>query len=580
MPPDTSFLVNGFKPTIAAADPRDVMAFKQQQAAGAQQLQSGALDLQQKQLQLEDEQKMRQAWQDANGDPDKMFAIAAKNGVGPKTMMSTQQSITAMKEAKAKLSNQELQNHELQNDQLHALMEPVLAETDPAKQAALWDQQMKAGVQGGALTAAEMAAHPYPGNPEGVKQYATTLNTDKWLTAQAASDRAAAAAKAAATGASRQDIEAPGQQAAAELLARKNAAAVLAGATDQNDYAAKRGALPPKLATQFPNAFDPATSPASINRIGMSPEEKAADDRAGVTAKQTADRDKNTAENERLGRDQREKQIKVEQARVTLEQKKFDATFGQGLDANGRALSPEDRKNAALSDPTAVATANYQIPPPSTRGSAVGKAIYDKVLAIDPAYDGTKFAERNKIAQDFSASGTSGKAITSADTALAHLNTISVAGKALKSGDVTQLNRLATFVGAQTGNAAPAVYDSIVATVAPEISKAVIGGPGGQEDRAKMAANFSRNLSDEQREGAIGANAGLLGARVDKMTHAYEADMGKPFARKLSPESQAVRDRYSGGGVAPIALKDGTSLTPHSQAQADAFRKDHPELIK
>ncbi len=36
----------------------------------------------------------------------------------------------------------------------------------------------------------------------------------------------------------------------------------------------------------------------------------------------------------------------------------------------------------------------------------------------------------------------------------------------------------------------------------------------------------------------------------------------------------------STGGVQPIALKDGTFLTPHDQAAADKFRKDHPELIK
>lgn len=35
-----------------------------------------------------------------------------------------------------------------------------------------------------------------------------------------------------------------------------------------------------------------------------------------------------------------------------------------------------------------------------------------------------------------------------------------------------------------------------------------------------------------------------------------------------------------GGSVAPIALKDGTTLTPHDQASADAFRKEHPDLIK
>lgn len=65
MPPDTSFLVNGFKPTIAAADPREVLAFKQQQQAGAQQLQEGALALQDKQRQIDQMKATNDAYRQA-----------------------------------------------------------------------------------------------------------------------------------------------------------------------------------------------------------------------------------------------------------------------------------------------------------------------------------------------------------------------------------------------------------------------------------------------------------------------------------------------------------------------------------
>lgn len=36
----------------------------------------------------------------------------------------------------------------------------------------------------------------------------------------------------------------------------------------------------------------------------------------------------------------------------------------------------------------------------------------------------------------------------------------------------------------------------------------------------------------------------------------------------------------AGAGTQPIALKDGTFLTPHDQATADRFRQDYPDLIK
>ena len=47
---------------------------------------------------------------------------------------------------------------------------------------------------------------------------------------------------------------------------------------------------------------------------------------------------------------------------------------------------------------------------------------------------------------------------------------------------------------------------------------------------------------------------------MHKQAQAYEADMGKPFERKLSPESQAVLDRYSGSSAAPAASSPGDMI--------------------
>jgi hypothetical protein len=253
--------------------------------------------------------------------------------------------------------------------------------------------------------------------------------------------------------------------------------------------------------------------------------------------------------------------VRLEGQRVGLERKRFDATLGSGLDANGKPLSVEDLKAVAMRDPTAVAMANYQVPPPSTRSGALGKAQMDKILAIDPTYDATKFQARNKTAIDFSTGGKSGQALTSADTALAHLASISKAGEALKNGDYKFLNGLANSLGAQVGQSPQNTYDTIVSMVAPEISKAVIGAAGGEGERQGMALNFKSNLAPQVREQAIGAAAGLLGARVNKSLHAYESTMGKPLGWKLSPESQQVLDRYSSGGgngTVKIQAPDGT----------------------
>lgn len=267
---------------------------------------------------------------------------------------------------------------------------------------------------------------------------------------------------------------------------------------------------------------------------------------------ETAKRDASTAANQR--------------GELAIKQKTFDATFGAGLDANGKPLSPEEMKNAALQDPTAQAIAHYRLtpPPPTTRGG-VESPVWKKILAINPNYKPGEFAARNKVQQDFSAGGASGKLITSADTALAHLDSISKAGAALNNGDVPQLNRLANFVGVQVGATPKATYDTIIAMVAPEISKAVIGAAGGEGERQQMQHNFSSNASNAQREAAIGAAAGLLGARVHKQAQAYEASMEEPFdlTKRLSPESQAVMARYSVGGGGIKAPAVGTIEDGH-----------------
>lgn len=281
----------------------------------------------------------------------------------------------------------------------------------------------------------------------------------------------------------------------------------------------------------------------------IQPKDQATINQAKDTAAETAKRDAATAANQ--------------SGHLSLEQKKFNATLGAGLDANGRPLSSDEARTAAMGDPVARAIANYQTPPPSSRTSALGMAVMRKVLAIDPNYDATKFPERTKITQDFSASGASGKAMTSTDTALSHLHVLSQAGDAMKTGDIPTLNKLAQFLGAQTGQSPKVTYDSIVAMVAPEISKAVIGAAGGEADRKTMAANFSSSNSDAQREGAIGSTAKLLGARFEKQGQAYQSDMGKPLDRKLSPESQKVLDRYSGSGASSGGVPKAGDTKPY-----------------
>ncbi len=308
---------------------------------------------------------------------------------------------------------------------------------------------------------------------------------------------------------------------------------------------------------------------------GLTPEQTRTADQAKANAEETA-RHNSAAEKTSRG------ELGVAQGGLAIKQKELNLKTGGMLDANGNPLSPEQRKAGAVQDPVAVAQANYLAPVPQTR-SGMPNPQLEKVYAINPTYDVKSYNARNKIATDFSASGVSGKAITSADTALAHLDAISRAGQALNKSDFKAVNAIANEVGAQVGGSAKNTYDTIVSMVSPEISKAVIGEAGGEGERQAMQKNFASDTAPEVREKAIGAAAGLLGARVHKQAQAYEADMGKPFDRKLSPESQAVLDRYSGAGGAKGDMINvqipGQKPGQIHRSQREAFKTANPNAV-
>jgi hypothetical protein len=269
-----------------------------------------------------------------------------------------------------------------------------------------------------------------------------------------------------------------------------------------------------------------------------------------------------------------QKELAVRQGELALKGKQFEATFGAGLDANGQPIAPEAMKAAAQQDPTAMAIAHYQMaPPPSQTRGGIPSPIMRKVLAINPQYNATQYAANAETAKGYSPSGTQGQAITAADTALAHLATLSAAGEAMKNGNVQVLNQIANSLGAQVGQTPKATYETVLNMVGPDFSKSVIGAVGGEGERVATAQNFSSKLSDAQRESNIAAAVGLLGTRYEKLTHAYEQQMGVPLPRTLSPESQSIRQKYQAQapGAAPkkISTKSEFDALPSGAAYID-----------
>lgn len=199
-------------------------------------------------------------------------------------------------------------------------------------------------------------------------------------------------------------------------------------------------------------------------------------------------------------------------------------------------------------------------------GSAGRAAILNKAAelkaGIDPEQQrrdqlGNKgdVAARNASLKDYSSSGKSGQAIQATNTGLDHLETIEQLSLAQKNGNARLWNTLANRLAAETGGAAPTNLQAAISMVAPEVSKAVIGAAGGQEERATFAKNFNPNGSPDQTLQGIGVIKDLMGGRLTESQRTYERTVGKKDFREtmLSPAAQRVLDRArntSGAGDA------------------------------
>jgi len=552
----------------------------QEQQVRQLQMQSGQLDLQQRQQGIADEAQSRALFARPGTarptDSEIMSTLGPTRGAAVlKSLRDADKSGVDLQKTRGEVAAQE-------SDYAGNLAAMVKsADYSPAALQLAIQHAHDAGYEHSAQQLGQLLLPENQGNIKGAMDQfiaqspAQQKLLDASRTAATGESNAASHALIAKTGADKAAAEMPGIAADAAAKARQNIIAQLTAATTPatynqilNDNKVPHGMVPDSTSVFDANGKPIPAALNSLRQLGMSPDQQATTTQAATNQTQLAAHQK-VEEGQGAGR-------------LSLEQKRFNATLGAGLDANGQPQMGPDGK--PVKNPVASAIANYQVPAPSPRtlASPAGQQLFKQILAENPNYDGTRFPERNKITQDFSASGASGKAMTSADTALAHLGTLSQAGAAMRNGNLQLLNSLANSVGAQVGQSPQVTYEAILQTVSPEISKAVIGGPGGETERAKMAAGYGSKLSDSQREGAIGATVQLLGARVHKMGQAYESDMGKPLARKLSPESQATLDRYApkGSGGATVRYTSGGKSYNIPASQEAEFLKDHPGAQK
>jgi hypothetical protein len=204
-------------------------------------------------------------------------------------------------------------------------------------------------------------------------------------------------------------------------------------------------------------------------------------------------------------------------------------------------------------------------------GAAGRTAILNRAAELAAGVDGTDqrsaqygnkadAAARAASLRAYSASGKEGQALQSANTGLNHLDTIEQLAAAQKNGQTQLFNSIANRLAAETGQPAPTNLAAAITMVAPEVSKAVIGAAGGQEERAQFAKNFNPNGSPQQTLQGIGVIKDLMGGRLTEAQRTYERTTGRKDFRDtmLSPAAQRVLDKAHGapGGAGKPSLTD------------------------
>jgi hypothetical protein len=229
---------------------------------------------------------------------------------------------------------------------------------------------------------------------------------------------------------------------------------------------------------------------------------------------------------------------------------------------------------------------NYQSPmPPLGRNNPISQAIDYWVKRVDPNYDVKDFASRNKMMLDYTnhSSGT-GKQIDAINTVGGHLSTLNAAIDYLDNGSLKQMNRLANFVGVQTGSDKKKVFDTIIHRIGPEITQAYISSGGSAGERGSNEADWDPSLGPQVLKATSGVTAQLLDSKIESVEQGWKTNMGRddfrqrfltPRARdafeKLVPQSpvQTQFDKQKTQGAPVVAPAPRQQLTPDQIKKRD-----------
>lgn len=248
-------------------------------------------------------------------------------------------------------------------------------------------------------------------------------------------------------------------------------------------------------------------------------------------------------------------------------------------------LSDEDKKRA---DSDAEMIASYRMPPPTgmIQRTKFGQYTLDKVKQINPEYDSTQYAGKNKTVSAFD-TGKQGDATKSFNVGIAHLNTLNGLVDALGNKDEKTLNKIKQGFKEEFGSDAPTNFDAAKAIVGDEIIKAIVGGGGALADRENAQNQIDRAKSPDQLKGVIETYKDLMAGQLGGLRKQYESSTGlKDFDKKLLPTTIEQLEKHGKSAAASALpdsakaqLKDGV-ITTFGNGQKWTLKDGKPEQVQ
>ncbi len=187
--------------------------------------------------------------------------------------------------------------------------------------------------------------------------------------------------------------------------------------------------------------------------------------------------------------------------------------------------------------------------PSSSRNNPANQAIAYWANKIDPSLDAGTFKARQKIVQSYGPAGTQGQNLTALNTAITHLGGMADSVAGLDNTPFRKWNTFGNWLANESGSPQTKPFENYRTAFVEEMARALKGGVATEKEVAQWMHNIDTADSPAALKVSTKTVADIIKGRILNQEDSYSREMEKPpKASFITPRSQAVLDKLSGGG--------------------------------